>query len=79
MPPAVSLVLLRTLVVGPEVEVLCALQGMQQMLEETELESREMRRKYVALGNRVADLMRPGRTTASQCQEHLGRPLEVQV
>lgn len=58
------------------------MQGMQQMLEETELESREMRRKYVALGDRVADAMRSRSAAAAgtiHSQERPRQPFEVQV
>ena len=42
-------------------------QGMQELLEQTENESREMRCKYVALGDRVAEAMRR-RPTSPQCR-----------
>jgi hypothetical protein len=44
-------------------------QGMQQMLDETQADSANMRRMYVALGDRIADVMR-----SHCCRQAAGQP-----
>ena len=44
-------------------------QGMQQMLDETQADSANMRRMYVALGDRIADVMR-----SHCCRQAVGQP-----
>lgn len=44
-------------------------QGMQQMLDETQADSANMRRMYVGLGDRIAEVMRSHRSREAPGQQ----------